>query len=88
MVYMKATETIEMMIHGAHQLALRRKSANVLDGAMNVFMMRAPSESGGASGIGAEEVGRTGAADMNTSFNNRDRHRILVSPPRPGKGPA
>jgi hypothetical protein len=41
---------------------------NVFDGAMNVSMMRAPSESGAGAGVGAGEAGKTGAAAMNTSW--------------------
>jgi hypothetical protein len=51
---------MEIKIQGPHQLALRRRSVNVFDGAINVLTMRAPSDSGAGAGDG--ETGRTGAA--------------------------
>src|SRR5579862_3763412 len=71
---MKAMEKIEMSSHGPHQLALRPRSVNVLDGAMKVSTMRAPSESLGVSGTGAgvcDEVGRTGAVAISASWDVR-----------------
>src|SRR5271169_5470814 len=62
---------MEIRIHGAHQLALRRKSVKVFEGAMNVLTMRAPSESGAGSGVGAGVAGRTGAAAMNPPDEDR-----------------
>src|ERR1022692_2666971 len=43
---------IESSRNGAHQLALRRKSVKVFEGAMKVLTMRAPSDRGAASGAG------------------------------------
>src|SRR5579863_3751522 len=57
------SEKIEISSQGAHQLALRRKSAKVLPGAMKVSTMRAPSERGGDEGsTAATGLGGTGAA--------------------------
>jgi hypothetical protein len=54
---------MEINSHGPHQLAFRRKSVKVFEGAMNVLTLRAPSESGAASGVFADEVrGGSGAA--------------------------
>src|SRR5262245_30659251 len=52
--------------NGAHHCALRRKSVNVLLGAINVFTMRAPSDNGAAAS-GAGGGGATGRAAMATS---------------------
>src|SRR5579863_9537205 len=72
MVQMNAMEQIAMSSHGPHQLALRRRSVKVLEGAIKVFTMRAPSESFGASttGVGVgDEVGRTGAVAISASWD-------------------
>jgi hypothetical protein len=61
---------MEITIHGAHQLALRRKSVNVFDGAMNVSIIRAPWESGAVSGVGTGDSGRTGAAAISASWKS------------------
>src|ERR1700690_4105543 len=54
---------MEIRSHGAHQLALRRRSVKVFVGAMNVSMMRAPWESGAGSGAGTDaDTGGSGAA--------------------------
>src|SRR5580692_4130936 len=68
----KSSVTIEMRIQGAHQLELRLKSVKVLLGAMNVSMMRAPSESDGSSGWGVG-IGVTGKAAMRASLNASER---------------
>src|SRR5579864_916233 len=68
MVKMKATEKIEIKSQGAHHMALRRKSVNVFEGAMNVLMMREPSDSGAASGAGDDATGGRGAAAMSASW--------------------
>jgi hypothetical protein len=61
---------MEIRIHGATQLHhfASRREVNVFDGAINVLTMRAPSESGAGSGVGAGDAGRTGAAAMNASY--------------------
>src|SRR5580700_12289287 len=62
---MNSKENTEMSSHGPHQLALRRRSVNVLDGATKVLTMRATSESAGVSGTGtATDAGGSGAAAM------------------------
>src|SRR5580704_3887291 len=62
---MNSKENTEMSSHGPHQLALRRRSVNVLDGATKVLMMRAASESAGVSGTGTgADAGGSGAAAM------------------------
>src|SRR5277367_220070 len=71
----KSSVTTEISSHGAHQLALRRKSLKVLLGAMKVSMMRAPSESGGSSG-GGRGIGVTGIAAMQASL--RESTKIVV----------
>src|SRR5579864_3066633 len=68
MVKMKATEKIEIKSHGAHHMALRRKSVNVFEGAINVLTMREPSDSGAASGAGDDATGGRGAAVMSASW--------------------
>src|ERR1700730_17678467 len=67
--YTNATETTTISRNGAHQAPLRRRSVKVLDGAMNVLMMRAPSESG--AGWEKGDVGKTGAVAMDVSFEGR-----------------
>src|ERR1700674_1004540 len=67
--YTNATETTTISRNGAHQAALRRRSVKVFDGAMNVLRMRAPSESG--AGWEAGELGKTGAAAIDVSFEVR-----------------
>src|SRR5260370_8394230 len=64
-----ATETIPIRRNGAQQAALRRRSEKAFDGAMNVLMMRAPSESG--AGWEAGDLGKTGAAAIDVSFEVR-----------------
>src|SRR5260370_7535280 len=68
--YTNATETITISRNGAHQAALRRRSVKVFDGAMNVLMMRAISESaaGWEVGVEAGDLGKTGAAAIGVSF--------------------
>jgi hypothetical protein len=58
-----AVEQITMSRKGAHHAALRRKSVKVFEGAMNVLMMRAPSDMGGATAleVGLGETGGSGA---------------------------
>jgi hypothetical protein len=67
---MKSIEKMEIKSHGPHQLALRRKSVKVFEGATKVFAIRAPSESGADRGVGAGEAGRTGAVVMRTSYDD------------------
>src|SRR5260370_9047983 len=67
--YTNARETITISRNGAHQAALRRRSEKAFDGAMNVLMMRAPSESG--AGVEAGDLGKTGAAAIDVSFEVR-----------------
>src|SRR5579862_3406505 len=67
-------ETTAIRIHGPHHAALRRRSVNVFDGAMNVLIIRAPSDIGGTAGGGVEipvGVGETGAAAMKASLKVR-----------------
>ena len=68
-MYTRAVETTTISKNGAHQAALRRKSVKVLVGAMKVFIMRAPWDSGGVdgAGLGVGEPGVTGAETMNAS---------------------
>jgi hypothetical protein len=62
---MKTSAKMEISSHGPHQLALRRRSVKVFEGAMKVLTMRAPSESRAASGAGAGvDAGGSGAAAM------------------------
>src|SRR5579864_4013870 len=63
-VYTSAVETITINRKGAHQAALRRRSVNVLDGAINVLMILAPCERGSACGVGVGDVGVAGAETM------------------------
>jgi hypothetical protein len=58
-----AVEQITISRKGAHHAALRRKSVKVFEGAMNVLMMRAPSDMGGATAVelGLGEMGGSGA---------------------------
>src|ERR1700676_1460254 len=63
MASIKSREKIEISSHGPHQLALRRRSVKVFEGAIKVLTMRAPSKSG-AESIGDAGTGRTGAAVM------------------------
>jgi len=51
---------MEINSQGPHQLALRLRSVKVFEGAMNVSIMRAPSESGATSDAG--EAGSGAAA--------------------------
>src|SRR6267143_5531694 len=67
--YTNATETTTISRNGAHQAALRRRSVKVFDGAMNVLMMRAPSESG--AGWETGDLGKTGEAVIDVSFEVR-----------------
>src|ERR1700694_4029390 len=67
--YTNATETTTISRNGAHQAALRRRSVKVFDGAMNVLMMRAPSES--AAGWETGDLGKTGAVAIDVSFEVR-----------------
>src|SRR5260370_15111985 len=67
--YTNAPETTAISTNGAHQAALRRRSVKVFDEAMNVLMMRAPSESG--AGWEAGYLGKTGAAAIDVSFEVR-----------------
>jgi hypothetical protein len=54
-----------MSKNGAHQLAVRRRSVKVFEGAMNVLTMRAPSESRAGSVIGTGGAkGGSGEAAM------------------------
>ena len=54
---------MEISSHGPHQLAFRRRSVKVFEGAMKVLIMRAPSESGADPGAGkGADTGGTGAA--------------------------
>src|ERR1700724_3343907 len=71
--YTNATETTTISRNGAHQAALRRRSVKVFDGAMNVLMMRAPSEGGAgcAAGVETGDSGKTGAAAIDVSFEVR-----------------
>jgi hypothetical protein len=62
---MNSKEKIDISSQGAHQLALRRKSVKVFEGAIKVFTMRAPSEREAASGGGTgADTGDSGAAAM------------------------
>jgi hypothetical protein len=72
MVNRNATEKTEIKSQGAHHIALRRRSVKVFDGAMNVLIMRAPSESGAASAAGEGATGGSGAAAMNASWQRFD----------------
>ena len=47
----------DQQIHGPHQLALRRRSVNVFDGAMKVLTMRAPSRAARVRGWRAKWAG-------------------------------
>src|SRR5713226_59962 len=62
-LYTKNVETMTINKNGAHQLALRRRSVNVFEGAMKVLTMRAPWESGAVSDVDADK-GESGAAAM------------------------
>src|SRR5882672_1496390 len=64
-----------MRSHGPHQLALRRRSVKVFEGAMKVLMMRAPSESGAVS-VAGTDAGESGAAAMFSLL--RDAEGILA----------
>jgi alpha-D-ribose 1-methylphosphonate 5-triphosphate diphosphatase PhnM len=57
---------------GAHQLAFRRRSVNVLLGATNVFRMRAGSDSGAVSATEAGAGGTGIAAIENPSRSFAD----------------
>src|SRR5689334_5530010 len=46
----KEMEKIEMISHGTHQLALRRMSVKVLEGATNTSIMRSGSDKAGCCG--------------------------------------
>ena len=69
-------EKMEINSHGAHQLALRRRSVKVFEGAIKVSTMRAPWESGAGSGGGAGDTGRTGAAAISASWNIRGNSNL------------
>ena len=67
---------MEISSHGPHQLALRRRSVKVFEGAMKVSTMRAPSESEAESVGDAGGTGRTGAAAIGSSWE--DSTGILI----------
>jgi hypothetical protein len=70
MAYTNSSEKMAINSHGAHQLALRRKSVNVFEGAMKVLTIRAPWDSGAGWGVEAGETGTTGAAAINASYDD------------------
>src|SRR5579864_9150329 len=76
----KTEETTIISRNGAHQLALRRRSVNVFDGAIKVSTMRAPSESGAGAGTREEETGGSGATAIITSTKSR-QNSIPLPPP-------
>src|SRR5450755_4329344 len=65
---MKMTEKTAMSSHGAHQLALRCKSVNVLLGAMNVLTIRLPCDNG--PGLGSGAMAGTGMAFIGPPGNS------------------
>jgi len=68
---------MEINSQGAHQLDLRCRSVKVLLGAMNVFRMRAGSESGAGSRFGEIGVGEMGAAAIAASSRELSRRIVL-----------
>jgi hypothetical protein len=66
--YTKTVEIIAMSKNGTHHAALRLRSVKVLEGAMNVLMMRAPSDRGATCGAGADVTGGVGTAAMSASW--------------------
>src|SRR5579871_5117936 len=67
---MKTIETSEIKIQGAHQLALRRMSVKVFDGAMKVSIIRAPCDSGADADSGVGETAETGSIAMCSSLKD------------------
>src|SRR5580765_7197173 len=89
--YANKMATAETITHGViqfHHLECAPRSLNVLDGAINVLMMRAPSDSGAASGTGDDATGGRGAAAIYTSWQKFrwNSSRGVASRQAPGTG--
>src|SRR5581483_8563641 len=81
---MKISEKMEIASQGAHQRAVRRKSLNVLAGAIKTFTSRAPSDIGAGAGAGREETGGSGATAITNLHQKLPR---ILSPGSPRNKP-